>query len=182
MGVHRGDLVLIGVVVVFFVAAWAYTQACESVGRSDYGSRICYRRRLVISPHRLPALCALETGAVLELFSTPSDQRRLVPSGSGVGANLCVGPLPGGHPSPSSGQAPIRPYTNSTSVQPLLETSMSFNGWWQILIFFLVILAVTKPIGLSMFRVFAGSRQPLPRFFRPIERGLYRLCGVDPKT
>jgi len=32
-----------------------------------------------------------------------------------------------------------------------------------------------------MFRVFEGDQQPLPRFFGPIERLLYRLCGVDPK-
>jgi len=58
---------------------------------------------------------------------------------------------------------------------------MSVNGWLQILIFFLVILAVTKPLGIYMFRVFEGDQQPLPRFFGPIERGIYRLCGVDPK-
>jgi potassium-transporting ATPase potassium-binding subunit len=58
---------------------------------------------------------------------------------------------------------------------------MSVNGWVQILIFFLVILAVTKPLGIYMFRVFEGDRQPLPRFFGPIERGLYRLCGIDPR-
>jgi K+-transporting ATPase ATPase A chain len=58
---------------------------------------------------------------------------------------------------------------------------MSVNGWVQFLIFFLVILAVTKPLGIYMFRVFEGNQQPLPRFFGPIERGLYRLCGVDPR-
>jgi K+-transporting ATPase ATPase A chain len=58
---------------------------------------------------------------------------------------------------------------------------MSVNGWVQILIFFLVILAVTKPLGIYMFRVFEGDQQPLPRFFGPIERGLYRLCGVNPR-
>jgi potassium-transporting ATPase potassium-binding subunit len=58
---------------------------------------------------------------------------------------------------------------------------MSVNGWVQILIFFLVILAITKPLGIYMFRVFEGDRQPLPRFFGPIERGLYRLCGIDPR-
>src|SRR5262245_39017312 len=56
---------------------------------------------------------------------------------------------------------------------------MSVNGWLQILIFFLVILAVTKPLGIYMFRVFEGDQQPLPRFFGPIERGIHRLCGVD---
>src|SRR6266540_5932095 len=58
---------------------------------------------------------------------------------------------------------------------------MSVNGWVQILIFFLVILAVTKPLGIYLFRVFEGDQQPLPRFFGPIERGLYRLCGVNPR-
>ena len=58
---------------------------------------------------------------------------------------------------------------------------MSANGWLQILLYSLVILAVTKPLGIYMFRVFEGDQQPLPRFFGPIERGLYRLCGVNPK-
>ena len=58
---------------------------------------------------------------------------------------------------------------------------MSANGWLQILIYSLVILMVTKPLGIYMFRVFEGDRQPLPRLFGPIERGLYRLCGVNPR-
>ncbi len=58
---------------------------------------------------------------------------------------------------------------------------MSANGWFQILLYSLVILAITKPLGLYMFRVFEGEQQPMPRFFGPIERMLYRLCGVNPK-
>jgi potassium-transporting ATPase potassium-binding subunit len=54
-------------------------------------------------------------------------------------------------------------------------------GWLQILMFSLAILGLTKPIGIWMFRIFEGDRQPLPRFFAPIERFLFRLCGVDPK-
>jgi len=57
---------------------------------------------------------------------------------------------------------------------------MTLIGWLQILIFSVAILALTKPIGVWMFRIFEGDRQPLPRFFGPIERFLYRLCGVDP--
>lgn len=57
---------------------------------------------------------------------------------------------------------------------------MTANGWLQILFFSVVILALTKPLGAYMFRVFEGGRQPLPRFFGPIERLLYRLSGVDP--
>ena len=59
---------------------------------------------------------------------------------------------------------------------------MTRTGWIQILLYAIVILAVTKPIGIYMFRIFEGDRQPLPRFFGPIERLIYRLCGVDPKS
>ena len=58
---------------------------------------------------------------------------------------------------------------------------MTANGWIQILLYALVIFAIAKPLGIYMFRVFEGDRQPLPKFFGPIERLLYRLCGVDPK-
>src|SRR6266545_1664678 len=58
---------------------------------------------------------------------------------------------------------------------------MTANGWIQIGLYALVIFAITKPVGLYMFRVFEGERQPLPRFIGPLERVLYRLCGVDPK-
>jgi K+-transporting ATPase ATPase A chain len=56
---------------------------------------------------------------------------------------------------------------------------MTFNGWLQILIYSLVIFAVTKPLGIYMYRVFEGERQPLAAFFGPLERFLYRCCGVD---
>jgi K+-transporting ATPase ATPase A chain len=55
---------------------------------------------------------------------------------------------------------------------------MTFNGWLQIIFFFLVILALTKPAGAYMFRVFEGDRQPLPRTLGRLERGLLRLCGL----
>ena len=57
---------------------------------------------------------------------------------------------------------------------------MTAIGWVQIAVFFLVVLALTKPLGAYMFRVFEGGRQPLPRLLGPVERFTYRLCGVDP--
>src|SRR5262245_23178259 len=57
---------------------------------------------------------------------------------------------------------------------------MTANGWLQIIVYSVLILAVTKPLGVYQYRVFEGDRQPLPRFFGPIERFLYMLCGVDP--
>jgi len=59
---------------------------------------------------------------------------------------------------------------------------MTLNGWIQILFFALLIFAITKPLGLYMFRVFEGDQKPLPRLLGPIERCLYKICGVDPKV
>jgi K+-transporting ATPase ATPase A chain len=58
---------------------------------------------------------------------------------------------------------------------------MTAIGWVQILVFFATIVVVTKPLGVYMFRVFEGERQPLPRVLGGFERFLYRLSGVDPK-
>ena len=44
-----------------------------------------------------------------------------------------------------------------------------------------LVLAVTKPLGLYLFQVFEGERQPLQRLFGPVERVLLRSCGVDTK-
>jgi K+-transporting ATPase ATPase A chain len=58
---------------------------------------------------------------------------------------------------------------------------MDVIGWLQILVFLAAVLAVTKPLGAYMYQVFEGERRPLPRLFGPIERLLYRACGVDPE-
>jgi potassium-transporting ATPase potassium-binding subunit len=57
---------------------------------------------------------------------------------------------------------------------------MTGNGWLQILLFCTTVLAVTKPLGVYMYRVFEGDARPLPRFFGAIERAFYRACGIDP--
>jgi potassium-transporting ATPase potassium-binding subunit len=56
---------------------------------------------------------------------------------------------------------------------------MTFHGWLQILIFFFLILAVTKPLGIFMARVFNRERTFLDPILRPIERLIYRLTGVN---
>jgi potassium-transporting ATPase potassium-binding subunit len=56
---------------------------------------------------------------------------------------------------------------------------MTFNGWLQILLFFVVILALTKPLGIFMARVFNRERTFLDPVLRPIERLIYRLTRVD---
>ncbi|MBI4750302.1 MAG: potassium-transporting ATPase subunit KdpA [Acidobacteria bacterium] len=58
---------------------------------------------------------------------------------------------------------------------------MTFNGWFQIGLFFLVIVVLTKPTGLYMARVFAGEATFPDLVLRPVERLIYRLTGVDEK-
>ncbi|HEU0092923.1 MAG TPA: potassium-transporting ATPase subunit KdpA, partial [Vicinamibacteria bacterium] len=58
---------------------------------------------------------------------------------------------------------------------------MTFNGWVQILFFFGVILACTKPIGAFMHRVMEGERHFLSAPLDWLERLVYRLSGVDGK-
>ena len=56
---------------------------------------------------------------------------------------------------------------------------MTFDGWIQIALFSAVIVLLAKPFGGYMTRVFAGERTFLSPVLLPIERGLYRLSGVD---
>jgi len=55
---------------------------------------------------------------------------------------------------------------------------MTPNGWFQIGFFLLVILAITKPLGIFMARVFNREKTFLDFPLRPIERLVYRLTGV----
>jgi K+-transporting ATPase ATPase A chain len=53
------------------------------------------------------------------------------------------------------------------------------HGWTQILLFFLVILAVTPAMGTFMYQVLEGRRHFLERSLGWLERLVYRLGGVD---
>lgn len=56
---------------------------------------------------------------------------------------------------------------------------MTLNGWIQIALFCAVVLALVKPLGLYMTRVFTGERTFLSPVLNPLERGLYRVAGLD---
>ncbi|HVR45043.1 MAG TPA: potassium-transporting ATPase subunit KdpA [Candidatus Binatia bacterium] len=55
---------------------------------------------------------------------------------------------------------------------------MTAIGWLQAIIFFLIILALTKPLGSYMARVFQGERTWLSPVLLPVEGLIYRICGV----
>lgn len=56
---------------------------------------------------------------------------------------------------------------------------MTLNGWLQILVFFLIILLITKPLGVFMAHVFNRERTFLDPVLRPIEKLIYKLTRVD---
>src|SRR3984957_9961342 len=58
---------------------------------------------------------------------------------------------------------------------------MTLNGWIQIALFGAIIIALTKPLGGYMTRVFNGERTFLSPLLRPVERVLYGLSGVNEK-
>ncbi len=56
---------------------------------------------------------------------------------------------------------------------------MTANGWFQIFVFFAVVLVCAKPLGVYMARVFERERTFADIVFRPIERLLYKFSGID---
>jgi K+-transporting ATPase ATPase A chain len=58
---------------------------------------------------------------------------------------------------------------------------MTLIGWFQILLYCAIVVALVKPLGWYMTRVFNGERTFLSPVLRPVETALYRIGGVDEK-
>ncbi|WP_050401190.1 potassium-transporting ATPase subunit KdpA [Bradyrhizobium embrapense] len=56
---------------------------------------------------------------------------------------------------------------------------MTVIGWIQIILFCAIVVALVKPLGWYMTRVFNGERTFLSPVLRPVERGIYWVGGVD---
>ncbi|HEY4084864.1 MAG TPA: potassium-transporting ATPase subunit KdpA [Bryobacteraceae bacterium] len=56
---------------------------------------------------------------------------------------------------------------------------MTMNGWMQVGIFFALIIACARPLGGYIARVMEGRKTFLSVLLAPLERLLYRLCGID---
>jgi potassium-transporting ATPase potassium-binding subunit len=59
---------------------------------------------------------------------------------------------------------------------------MLANAILQVGVFSALVTAISVPLGLYMARVFAGERTMLDPLMRPIERTIYRLCGIHPEA
>jgi potassium-transporting ATPase potassium-binding subunit len=55
---------------------------------------------------------------------------------------------------------------------------MTLIGWVQILIYCLIVVAITPPLGAYMTRVFSGERTLLSPILRPVEIAIYKIAGV----
>jgi K+-transporting ATPase ATPase A chain len=59
---------------------------------------------------------------------------------------------------------------------------MTWQGWMLIAVFVGVLLALTKPMGMWLFALYEGRRTPLHVVLGPVERGFYKLAGIDPNA
>ncbi len=57
---------------------------------------------------------------------------------------------------------------------------MTIQGWALILVFTAILVALAKPTGMWLFALYEGRRTPLHAVLGPVERGFYKLAGVDP--
>ena len=59
---------------------------------------------------------------------------------------------------------------------------MQASGWFQFAIYIVALALITKPMGLYLLRVLdTNGKTWLDPVLRPLERGTYRVMGVDPK-
>jgi potassium-transporting ATPase potassium-binding subunit len=57
---------------------------------------------------------------------------------------------------------------------------MTVQGWLLIALFVAILLSLTKPMGLWMFALYEGRRTPLHAILGPMERGFYKIAGINP--
>ena len=56
---------------------------------------------------------------------------------------------------------------------------VTLNSALQVAIFLLIVLLLTRPVGLYLYKIFNGERTWLSPVFVPVERFFYRLSGID---
>ena len=59
---------------------------------------------------------------------------------------------------------------------------MTIAGWVLILGFIALVVALAKPMGMWLHAIYAGQRTPFHAVLAPVERGFYRIAGIDPEA
>src|SRR5271170_5966426 len=58
---------------------------------------------------------------------------------------------------------------------------MNASGWIQVVLYVVVLLAITKPMGIFLFKILdTDGKTFLDPVLKPVEKLLYKLFGVDP--
>ena len=57
---------------------------------------------------------------------------------------------------------------------------MTLAGWTMIFVFIALFVALAKPMGVWLYALYAGQKMPGALVLAPVERGFYKLSGVDP--
>ena len=58
---------------------------------------------------------------------------------------------------------------------------MSLYSWIQLVFYFVILLALAKPLGSFMAKVYQGEHTFLDHVLIPVEKLIYRIAGIDPK-
>ena len=56
---------------------------------------------------------------------------------------------------------------------------MTLNGFIQLGVYFVILVLITKPLGIYIYQVFSGKRTFLHPVLRPIEKGIYKVIRLD---
>src|SRR5579862_8131467 len=59
---------------------------------------------------------------------------------------------------------------------------MSTAGWLQLIVFAALLIGLTPVLGSYMAKVWGNKKAPGDRVFLPVERFIYRVCGIDPDS
>jgi potassium-transporting ATPase potassium-binding subunit len=59
---------------------------------------------------------------------------------------------------------------------------MSSAGWLQLIVFAALLIGLTPVLGSYMAKVWGNKKAPGDRVFLPVERFIYRICGIDPDS
>ncbi|MCK7491424.1 MAG: potassium-transporting ATPase subunit KdpA [Comamonadaceae bacterium] len=59
---------------------------------------------------------------------------------------------------------------------------MTLNGIFQIILHITVVVLLVKPLGTYMARVYEGEARLAQRIIGPLERLIYRICGIGSET
>ena len=58
---------------------------------------------------------------------------------------------------------------------------MTLQGWALIALYLVILAGLVKPVGLWLFALYEGRQTPFHAVLGPVERGFYRLSGIDPE-